>query len=69
VLESINTIIKVTGLNLVDMIEETKHYLTITDHITMVKTGHIGARDEDGSLQLQHVDLLFRLYLPLYSLL
>ena len=66
---SINSLLKATGINLMNMIDESKHYLTLTDRIQIIAPGQIGARDEEGSQQLQHVDMLFRLYLPLYSLL
>jgi len=57
------------GLNLIHIAQESKIILTQTEHISVVEKGKIGALDQIGREQLQHVDMLFRLYLPYYSLL
>ena len=60
---------KITNSNMIELIDESKHYLTQSEHIQTITGGRIKAIDEEGRQQLQHVDMIFRLYLPLYSLL
>ena len=69
VLDSLNLLIKATGINMIELIDDSKHYLTQSEHIQTITGGRIKAIDEEGRQQLQHVDMIFRLYLPLYSLL
>jgi hypothetical protein len=46
--DAISRIFKATGLNIIDIIEESKHYLTMSDHIKRTVSGHISARDDEG---------------------
>lgn len=46
--DSVNALIKATGINLLQVIDESKHYLTLADHITKMGPGQIGARDGEG---------------------
>lgn len=48
VVDAIISLLKATGLNIHDVINESKHYLTIADRITRTKSGHINPRDADG---------------------
>lgn len=67
--ESVNTILKVTSLELLDAIKDSKHFLTLQGKLVQSATGQITAKDQEGLDQLQHVDRIFRLYLPLYAML
>ena len=67
--ESVNTILKVMSLELLDAIKDSKHYLTLQGKLVQSATGQITAKDQEGLDQLQHVDRIFRLYLPLYAML
>lgn len=67
--ESVNAILKVTSLELLDVIKDSKHYLTLRGKLVQSTTGQITAKDQEGLDQLQHVDRIFRLYLPLYAML
>lgn len=67
--ESVNAILKVTSFELLDAIKDSKHYLTLQGRLVQSATGQITAKDQEGLEQLQHVDRIFRLYLPLYAML
>jgi hypothetical protein len=52
-----------------ELINETRRTFTATERYKFDAYGKINAGDFTGQQQLMAVDLLFRLYLPLYSLL
>jgi hypothetical protein len=56
-------------VNFQDLVAESKRFLTKEENIGVDEKGKIKAYNWLGRQQLQHVDMIFRLYLPLYALL
>lgn len=69
VFKSLNDLVIATNLNLSQLINDTKRTLNAPEHYKFQPDGEIDAGDSFGQKQLMAVDLIFRLYLPLYALL
>lgn len=67
ILESLNTALTMTKFGLKEIIDISRRYLTLETVISNTE-GRVTALTEEGCRQLQHVDLVFRFYLPLYAL-
>jgi len=71
VLESLKKLIGATGIDLTKLIKKSLKVLTAdqNENHYFLRQGKIGGTDEAGRKKLQHVDMIFRLYLPLFALL
>ena len=66
VLESLKKLIAATGIDLKMLIKTSLKVLTKDDHLS--EQDEAGATVESSKKKLQHVDMIFRLYLPLFAL-
>jgi len=64
VLDSLKKLIAATGIDLKKLIKTSLKVLTKDDHLLEQD----GATVESSKKKLQHVDMIFRLYLPLFAL-
>jgi len=66
VLESLKKLITATGIDLKKLIKTSLKVLTKDDHL--LEQDEAGTTVESSKKKLQHVDMIFRLYLPLFAL-